>query len=142
MDDNARVVIELADGGDEVVSARNLYYIRRALDFETWEEPNGSSTAVLGSVKITSKHSANDLAEIFRDYITIVELSAPDNSVLYVQGLAVQDVDNTPSTMPGSNSWLVFGPGPRAARLGVRQTREQLRQIWIDAGLDPNASRI
>lgn len=142
MSDTPKIHVMLAGGGDDTVPAKALSYIRRSIDAEAREEPEASSTVVLGRLRLVSRTSASDLAAQFAEHIEVIPLSAPDNTLLHLYGRAVVDVDDAPSTMPGSNSWLVFGIGPSAPRIGVRQTREQLRTAWTEAGLDPAASGI
>ena len=142
MTNDSTIEIPLAGGGDERIAASRLTYIRRILDSEAEREPEGASAAFFGNISLVSSTSATDLADAFARHISLVVLSARDSSLVYVNGASVQDVDDVPSTLPGAVSWLVFGSLAGAPRLAVRQNRDQLRNAWTAAGLDPNDSGI
>lgn len=139
----AKVKLELAGGGDETVPAKSVIYVRRVGDRLVQFNPEAAALVVLGGgLSLPVKTSPADTAALFDAHVPMIPLSAPDNSIVYVHGAAVQDVDEAPSTLPGAQSWLVFGIGPKAPRLGVRQTRKELKKLWKEKGLDPSESGI
>ncbi|MEO1142338.1 MAG: hypothetical protein AAFW66_08355 [Pseudomonadota bacterium] len=136
MSNGGRITINLAGGGDERIKPSSLLYVRRPTYDETRGEPEVESVVVIGGVRFSVVSSSVEVADRFAAAVKVVTLTAPDSTLLFVNAEAVVDVDR-PATRQGK-SVLVFGIGPRAPRLGVGQTREELADIWKDVGLDPD----
>ena len=137
------IKILLSGGGDEQVAAKRLLYLRDPTGSELDEDPMAMCVVRLAGVALTSLTPRDVLAAKFAARTEIVRVTAPNGARICVRGAAVVDVDDPPSTSaPGANAWLVFGVGPRAPRLAVRETRDMLRETWLDAGLDPAESGV
>jgi hypothetical protein len=134
-----RIQIELAHGGDERVAPKSLLYIRQPTPREAENEPGTLGVLRLRGVQFLTSDSFTDLAEEFRAHIPLAALTTPSGHPIWVNLGSVVDWDPSPtSAHPDAKSWLVFGTGPRAPRLAVRETREELTQTW--AALDQDDS--
>jgi hypothetical protein len=131
----AKLTLSLSNGSDEKISPASLLYIRRVTYEESRFEPSTEAVVVLPGVRLSVVTSSIELSERFSELLPIVTLSAPDGSLVFVNARSVADVD-PPATRQGKSA-LVFGVGPRAPRLGVRHSREELATIWSEAGLNP-----
>lgn len=132
------VVIELAGGGDEPLEIRSVTYTRRATPSEVTREPGANSVvALVNSTRLFCVQTTQEIEAAFGDGARFAHLTLPNRTAVLVNAGAVIDVDPAPSTVTG-NAWLVFGNGPRAPRLVIRETAAELRGIWEQLGLDPS----
>ena len=132
-----RIQIELAHGGDERIAPGSLLYLRAPTPSESESEPGAQSVLRLRGIQFLVTDPCPDLAAEFAQHITITPLATPSGKPVWVNLDAVLDWDPTPSTAhPEARSWLVFGSGPRAPRLAVQETEDQLIALWTDLNGD------
>ncbi|MEM8550005.1 MAG: hypothetical protein AAGF10_04380 [Verrucomicrobiota bacterium] len=135
--------LPLPDGADESINLKRVLYLRDPLSFEIDEEPDVRAIVMLPGIKLYSVVELEDLVAQMAAKIRLGALTAPNGAVLKVHVDAVKDVDDPVSTNPPkTRSWLVFGTGPKARRLSVKEDRDALRTIWMQLGADPSASNL
>lgn len=133
------IKVQLASGGDERVDPKRLFYIRDPLASELDDEPAAQSLLSIPGAALLCVVPRDTLAATFAHEIPLARLTLPNGAPVFVRATAVVDVDDPISTNPvGTESWLVFGTGPRARRLAIREPRKVLSSLWTALGLNPN----
>lgn len=124
---------ELADGSSQTIVSTDVVYLRDATRMESSE----------GAVTIVRIHngsayeSVDDLSNLQSSLgalgVEFMDLTLVNGSLASIVARKIIRVSKVPSTAnPEARSWLHYGGG----RLQVQETREELVQLWQDAGLN------
>ncbi|MEM6666371.1 MAG: hypothetical protein AAF638_08215 [Pseudomonadota bacterium] len=136
----SRVKVDLAGGGDEKVSPASVLYFRRPTPSEMQREPAARTVLRLSGPSLFTIGDMDQLAGEFGSQITLAAVTLPNRTQALVNTAAVVDSDPPGSSYPTSaKTVLVFGVGPGARRLAVREEPAELESAWAALGASTTA---
>ncbi|MBY5864310.1 hypothetical protein [Rhizobium leguminosarum] len=137
--------IDMPNGDDANISGDDVLVVRELAAVERkWGDVETSSRSIIFT-KSGAIYPILEVPQILEklDGVKFAELTAPNEMPLQVNVEAVTDRDDASRALddPRTRSVLRFGAGRKAATVRVRETKEQLEEIWNALGLplDPLA---
>lgn len=131
------IKLKMPNGGDERIDEGSILVIREPVPFEKEETPEVQSCVWGGGLRLYPAESIADILGKING-MNFARVTAPGGSIVLVNADQVQDRDNrTPVDDERTNSVIIFGSGPLAPRVRVRETRAELVTVWTKLGLDP-----
>jgi len=133
------VKIDMPNGDDANVSEDDVLVVRELAAIERkWGDIDTASRSIIFT-KGGAVYPVHEVSEVLAKLsgVQFAELSAPNEMPLHVNAKAVTDRDDATRALddPRTRSVLRFGVGKKSAAVRVRETREELEQIWADLGL-------
>ncbi|MBN9673067.1 hypothetical protein [Roseibium aggregatum] len=132
------ITLKMPGGGKEKIKPASVLVVREPLDFERDESPEVQAMVLGSGYRLYPAVSVNDLINLIGGETTLVRLTAPTGTPLFVNAERVTDRDARSAIVDHeeTNSVLLFGPGPNSNRIRVRETKEDLVLLWQKHGLD------
>lgn len=130
------VRVKMPGGGDERIEPDSVLVIRDATDIERHEAPQASTCIWGGGFRIFPAESLVELVNKF-SMITLARLTSPGGMSMLINAKEVSDRDDSSAIVDHANtkSVLIFGPGPTAPRIRVREAKDDLIVVWNKLGL-------
>lgn len=133
------ITLKMPAGGDERIDEKSILVVRETVPFEREETPEVQACVWGGNYRVYPAETVASILEKVPE-INFARLTAPVGVTVLVNAGKVMDRDDrTPVDEDRTNSVLIFGPGPMAPRVRVRETKVELVALWMKLGLDPAA---
>ena len=133
------VVVTLpGGGGDQRINVATVLSLRNTTPVEKEHDPDAEGVVRVGSGLILTIERLQSLHPRFAVYLKLAPVTLPNGRRSWVSMERVVDVDPPLAVdAPGAKARLYFSAGPRAPFLAVTETPAELRQLWVDADVDP-----
>lgn len=130
------IEVDMPSGAHERVEPNEVFVLRRTTDIEKDEAPEALSCIWGGSFRIYPAEPILSLTQKF-SVLKLARLTSPGGMPLFVNADVVTKRDKASPIQDDkkTRSVLCFGPGAAAARVRIRETDEDLRDIWGKLGV-------